>query len=257
MTRMRSPNYPAIGLPEAIQRVEQVFDRESRRPAPKEVVVVHMGYTSVNGASLGVVSALVKYGLLEKSKSDYRVTNRALAILHPEKPSERIKAIKDAAKDPILFAEIAEHFEGSPPSDDNLRAYLIRRNFSTKALTIVVQAFRETMGLVNRETGEYTVLQPESPVDDGGSPVHQTPASSGSRSRPPLPPAPAGEPMRVSITTTGLEVVARLSDREAIDKLILTLEATKLLFTPVDEAVKPSDDAEANIDSDPDQEPTD
>lgn len=244
MTRVRSPNYPAIGLPDAIQRVEQVLNKESRHPAPKEVVVKHLGYTSVNGASLGVLSALIKYGLLEKSGSDYRVADRALAILHPQKPEERIAAIKDAAIDPALFADIADHFKGSPPSDNNLRAYLIRRNFSANALTSFVQAFRETIDLVNRETGGYTVAQPESPVDDGESPMHQTPASSGSLSRPPLPPTPAGEPMRVSITTTGLEVVARLSDREEIDKLIQTLEATKLLFTPVDKAVKPSDDEE-------------
>ena len=242
---------------EAIDRVQLLFGKAHTKLISREQAVEGMGYDGLHGASLGAVSAVLKYGLLEKVDKHVKVSERAMSILAPHNDEERQTVIHDAAFSPLLFSEIHERFLGEIPNDGKLRSFLLRKNFSSSALDRVIRSYRETMELVTEEAGGYTAAESGSPVDDGGSPVHQTPASSGSHSRPPLPPAPAGEPMRVSITTTGLEVVARLSDREEIDRLIQTLEATKLLFTPVEEAVKPSDDAEENIDSDTDQEPTD
>lgn len=42
-----------------------------------------------------------------------------------------------------------------------------------------------------------------------------------------------GDSMRVSITNDGLEVTAKLGDLQAIETLIKTLEATKLLYQPI------------------------
>src|SRR5258708_7551011 len=127
MARIRSPNYPAISLPDALKRIGQVFARERLHKAPREVVVKGMGYGGINGASLTALSAALKYGLLVKEGEDYRVSDRAVAILHPHTPQEKSEALKQAAFSPKLFAELAEHFKGDVPSDDNLRAYLVRR----------------------------------------------------------------------------------------------------------------------------------
>ena len=90
MARIRSPNYPAISLQEAINRVGQVHAKERQHPAAKDVAIKGMGYGGVHGTSLGALSAALKYGLLAQSgdSEDYQVTDRAVAILHPHTPEE-------------------------------------------------------------------------------------------------------------------------------------------------------------------------
>src|SRR6185312_10747187 len=107
--------------------------------APKEVIVQHLGYTSLNGAALSALSALDKYGLLERDGERYRVAARAIEILHPESSVKKAEAIRAAAFSPALYAELAEEFPDSPPSDENLKAFLIRRGFAPSALTRVIE----------------------------------------------------------------------------------------------------------------------
>ena len=104
--------------------------------------------------------------------------------------------------------------------------------------------------LVNEVSGEYnhpvssetaqtteTQVLPLSEPQTGSVPRHRLP-----------PPLPAGESMRVSITSGGLEVIAHLSDENNVDELIRTLEATKLLLKPVHGAFAPdyTDDEEGH-----------
>src|SRR5437016_5983210 len=134
MARIRSPNYPAMSLPEAIDRIGRIHQEEQHLEAPREVMAKHLGYNSINGSSLKALSALLKYGLMAKTEGDRRrVTDLALQILHPRDPAERSAAIRDAAFRPALFAEIAKEWNGIP-SDANLTAYLIRRNFARDAI---------------------------------------------------------------------------------------------------------------------------
>jgi hypothetical protein len=83
----RSPRYPVISLPEALKRAVRVWKRDRRNKIPKEVVAEHMGYTTLNGASLGAIAAAFKYGLLEGSREAMGVTERAVAIFVHEKGS--------------------------------------------------------------------------------------------------------------------------------------------------------------------------
>src|SRR6266446_5546494 len=78
MARTRSPQYPAIGLKEAIEKVSAVYRRDYQAPTQRGVIASHMGYNSLNGKSLGVLSAIGKYGLLEVRGSEYRVSDLAV-----------------------------------------------------------------------------------------------------------------------------------------------------------------------------------
>ncbi len=226
MVRIRSPNYPAIGLSDAIQRVSQVFEKEHQHPAPKEVVVRGMGYNSVNGASLGALSALVKFGLLVKDGGDYRVSDWAMQILHPQSPEERSQAVLAAARQPTLFAEIAEHFEGSSPSDDNLRAYLIRHGFGKSALSHVIQSYRDTIDLAFRETGGYAPEETQTRTKRLDVEPGRAQPSGGFNYVSQL-----GEStIRVSFTGDRLDVEAGLLDGESVDRLIEALQANKPLL---------------------------
>lgn len=162
MAKARSPRYPAIGLPEAIHKVQAVYENDFTNEVPKEVVAAHMGYSGLNGASLGVISAVSKYGLLAGGRDGMRVTQRALDILANEPGSlDRIAAIEAAAKEPDLFEEIFTQFPRGA-SDQALKSFLItRKKFLPSACTAVIRAFRETARLLDEESGGSERVQEE------------------------------------------------------------------------------------------------
>jgi hypothetical protein len=162
MARVRSPNYPALSLPEAISRVKTVHDAEQHLAAPKEVIAKHLGYNGLNGAALSTISAIGKYGLIEEaSGAKMRVSPLAITILYPPSPADKATAIKEAAFKPALFTEIDKEWEGHRPSDENLRSYLVRRNFAVDAIDRVIKSYRETMDLVTPIPGGYTAPAPK------------------------------------------------------------------------------------------------
>lgn len=231
MARIRSPNYPGISLPEAIQRVKEIHGEEQHLAADKGVIAKHLGYGGLNGASLKVISALGKYGLLEEVQGDkLRVSKLALAILFPENENRKADAIREAASKPALFGELLDQWEGEIPSDANLQSYLIRRNFAQSAIDKVIKSFRETMDLITPQNEAYDSSPPYVRDITG---VEKLMEQSGLMPPPgsQKPPPPSG--MRVSIVDDCLEVNARLTDTKSIDRLIQILNANKILLEPV------------------------
>jgi hypothetical protein len=154
--RIRSPNYPALSLPVAVEKVSAVYREINRHAGPREVIAKAMGYSSLNGASASAISALQKFGLLERIGEEIKVSERALRVLHPHSAEERARAIEEAASDPSLFAELKGHFPGKHPNDDLVRNYLARKGFAPAALTAVTAAYRETSEMVARELEGHT-----------------------------------------------------------------------------------------------------
>ena len=254
MARIRSPNYPSMGLPEAISKVGNIFAAEQHLTAPREVMAAHMGYKGLNGSSLKALSALLKYGLLEKTKDDKRkVTQLAIQILHPETSTEREEAIRKAALHPSLFREIAEQWPTGIPSDENLKAYLIRRQFHTDAIKDVISSYRETMELVAKEGPKYaakSLLTEEEKAKKPETPKVQASQDAPRQSESAWQRASGAEPFRVSFTGSGIEIAGRITDAESADELVRAVNALKLLLRPVGEAKRPDQPLE-------DEEPED
>ena len=150
MSRLRSPNYPALSLPDAVEKVRDVFKAQQTTPEPREVVMNHMGYSGSSGRALKALSALIKYGLLEEAgDQELRVSDRAVAILFPDpdNPESKSQALLDAASEPRLFSDIFMRWD-TRPSESSLKAFLIRNGFNANALDNVARAFYETFDLV-------------------------------------------------------------------------------------------------------------
>lgn len=160
--RIRSPNYPALSLPEAIKRVQALYGAHHTHAAPREVVAKGLGYNSLNGASMTAISALQKYGLIDRAGDGLKVSERALRILLPHSPVERATAIQEAANDPPLFAELKENFPDRIPGDDLLRNYLLRRGFAPGAVSSVIAAYRETSEMAEEEVRAHDSLHGQS-----------------------------------------------------------------------------------------------
>src|SRR4051812_8555603 len=105
MAKARSPGYPTIGLREALEKVRLVYEKDYQNRIPRRVVAEHMGYNSLNGKSLGVLSAVSKFGLLEGRGDENYVSDLALQIIaHAPGTPERSQAIAEAASRPELFS---------------------------------------------------------------------------------------------------------------------------------------------------------
>jgi len=168
MAKNRSPNYPAISLPEAIEKVRAIHDKDRRNKVPKEVIAKHLGYAGLNGASLTVISALSKYGLLEGKGDAMGVTDAGVALLFDAPGSqERMDALRRAAGAPALFAELDKAFPNGAPSDAALEAHLMKRNFIRRAALDVIRAYRETKELVSQEEEAYNASTMREGIEEG------------------------------------------------------------------------------------------
>ena len=81
-TKPRSPNYPAISLPKAVEQARKVYAANHLHKASPEVVAKAIGYSSLNGGSLTAISALKKYGLIEDDNKELRIYTTTIPTTH-------------------------------------------------------------------------------------------------------------------------------------------------------------------------------
>jgi hypothetical protein len=155
-SKARSPQYPIIGLGEAIAKAKAIYAKDYQNRIAKAVVAQHVGFKKLHGKSLGVIAALTRYGLLEGRGDDCRVSDRALAIIaHQPGSVERTEAVEAAANAPAIFQELDVKFPNGRGSDEALRAYLLTNKFIPDAADTVIHSYRETKKVVEAEVGGY------------------------------------------------------------------------------------------------------
>jgi len=223
---------------------------------PRSVAAAHMGYASLNGKSLGVLSALIKFGLLEGRADDTRVSDDAVTIIaHPPGSPERVAALREAAARPDLYSELDKRFGAGKASDQAVRSFLMTQKFIPAAADAAIRGYRETKQLVEGEAGGYSaemaasetglsnsLAGPTGPTGPG--PFLQEPHPTFGPNLPagpyPAPPtrfdtsrSPLSDPYRISFTQSGgIEIVGRLSTSEDAADLIQKLEALKSFLRP-------------------------
>jgi len=146
--RQRSPNYPAVGLREAVDRVKRLYEADGKAGAPAEIAAKHIGYSSAHGQAMSVLAALKKFGLVSEGNGRLMPSQRAIEIINlPEVDPRRATALREAALNPAAYLEIVEsHKETGLPGNDVLEADLITyKNFNPKAVAGFVRDFRDTL----------------------------------------------------------------------------------------------------------------
>lgn len=140
----RSPSCPKLPLDEAVDLIRKLYSKVGRSAVKQEVAVGPLGYSGINGASLGTIAAISQYGLLERGKAgSVSVSNLALQLLHPTSQANEFNARQTSAKSPRIFAELLEggfaHCEesaltnqlihsGFTPDGARRAAYVFKRN---------------------------------------------------------------------------------------------------------------------------------
>jgi hypothetical protein len=148
----RSPNFPYIDLPTAIQRVRVIYAHEHRNATPLAVVANHWDYSPTSSSTDKVIGALNAYGLVETEGSGdnrvVRLTERALDILEDEREvsPDRDRVLREAALSPAIHRTIRDRFGRILPSDASLRTVLVRElDFNPKAVSTVIANYRATI----------------------------------------------------------------------------------------------------------------
>ena len=158
--RVRSPNYPGIDLEEALERARVLHRYEDRNTAPINVVLGHWGYKANSGPGLVVVAAMKKFGLATDEgsgdKRKVKLSDAALRIILDERddPSDRLKALQDAALSPTIHAELWQKYGGSLPSDQTLKYHLRNdRKFTEGGAEEFIRQFRSTLAFAKLGNG--------------------------------------------------------------------------------------------------------
>lgn len=145
MAEVRSPGYPGIPLSEAIDLVGKIHAANRTNPIGREAAARDMGYSGLTGRSAKLLSDLSHFGLIEKAGSGHiRVSRRAVEILYPESQETRLGALHEAADAPTLFAQLNETFPDGLPSENALKAYLMRNSFASAAVQPIVSGYMQT-----------------------------------------------------------------------------------------------------------------
>lgn len=154
MARLRSPSYPSVSLPDAIEMIEKIHSVERTYPVERSVAAQHLGYTGITGHSAKILAALLQYGLLEKvAKNEVRVSDIAVEILHPDDREQKAEALHRAAFKPALFGDLLDRFPDGVPSEGNLRSYLVKQGFSDRAIGPAIKAYLQTCEYAQQMTG--------------------------------------------------------------------------------------------------------
>ena len=143
MARARSPNYPAIGLKEAVERLRMLYQQEGQAAAAPQVVAKALGFSGLHGTVRTKMAALRKYGLVDDQNGEMKISGLGLQILQPLNEEEHQRSLLEALRKIDLFTEFENKL--SSASDDNLKAHLIRRGFTERGALRAVASWRNTL----------------------------------------------------------------------------------------------------------------
>ncbi|BBC72540.1 hypothetical protein AEB_P1672 [Altererythrobacter sp. B11] len=145
MSRMRSPNFPALSLEDAVKAVEAIYDKNRKVLITREDAAKDIGYTGLTGRSMQVLGSLVQYDLLENtSKGECRVTQIAEDILHGFPDSKKKDALRKAGHAPALFQSVFDRFDGEIPGENAVRSFLIQSGFTNDGADKALKNFLAT-----------------------------------------------------------------------------------------------------------------
>jgi hypothetical protein len=162
--RQRSPNYPALGLEEAIAAVTKLHEKDRCHAVPASIVHERWGYKAHSSVATQSEAALKAYGLLaaqgEALDRKVSVTSKADRIIR--NAPDRDAMVQEAALQPRIFAELWKRYESEGlPTDEVIQSYLVweRKDgqFTQDAAKEVVKRFRSTI--------EFAKLSPGGKID--------------------------------------------------------------------------------------------
>jgi hypothetical protein len=166
--RHRSPNYPGIGLKEAVSRIEKVYRADGLAPALRDAALKHMGFERLSGDAGRVLSALRGFGLIQEEDGRLKLTQRGIDIVaRPADDPKRAAALRDAAMSPAIYKDLLREYPGGRVSDLSLRSELLAvKKFNPNSVDDFIGDFRATIAFSGLTDIQVIELREENSGDD-------------------------------------------------------------------------------------------
>jgi hypothetical protein len=183
--RHRSPAYPYLNLPTAIEKAQLFFEKERSHKASVEAALEHIGYGAGSSSGFRALASLLQFGLLEEEGSkDNRVVwlsdlGRQILLDKREESSERIAAIKQAVLRPQIHDELWTRWKdhGGLPSDATIETTLVKdMGFNPKAAPEFIKELRDSLNFA--QVWEQSSYAREMKPSSGSGVVVEAPAYS-------------------------------------------------------------------------------
>jgi hypothetical protein len=238
--RQRSPNYPAIGLEKALERLQPIKEQAGRHAMPLSVTYDAWNYKSAAGDQ--TVAALKSFGLVEvlgiKDKRELRVTEAAWRILGNAPDREGLLQV--AALKPEIHRKLWDKYEGPPPADSILKTYLIwDLKFNPSFVDSFMAQYRATLAFANITASDSLSGENSETDEVEEAPLMQTttkPQSLAIAAKPDMVNAGRSHPLRLMT-----ELAFKLS-KEADAKIIIYGDASQEAIKKLQELLKISED---------------
>lgn len=161
MTRLiRSPSYPFIGLPEAVERARSLYAAARRSAVSADAAAESWGYSAKSSGGKQTVAALRAFGLLE-GEGAVRLTDRAVHILLNEGSEERDRLLRQVALAPPVYTRLWERYGPDLPSDKGLQTHLVlEMGFNENAVVDVIRGYKGTLDFAKLRGPEKAPASP-------------------------------------------------------------------------------------------------
>ena len=160
--RLRSPNYPGIGLRAAVEFVGKLVEKDGKAGAKNEIALKHMGFSGAHGHARAVVSSLKKFNLAELVGGKVIPTQAAIDIVRfPENHPRRVTALRDCALKPAIYKDIIDRYAtiGEIPGDESFEPELETDwEFNPKAVADFLLDFRDSLTFAGLLDGNKLLL---------------------------------------------------------------------------------------------------
>ncbi len=159
----RSPNYPFIGLEDAIMRLRQLYD--TGRGHYVSIGTARDTWQYKRNAGDRTAAALKAYGLIEVQgegqKRELKPTEDGIKIL--EDHSQKVDLLKTAALCPDIHKDVWDKYDGHLPSNEVMREYLRwTKKFNPDNVDKFIDQFLSTIAFANlSESDKITVKDSE------------------------------------------------------------------------------------------------
>ena len=146
-TRPRSPNYPAIDLRTAVDRVRQLYSSIQRGGFKPEDAGKAWGYSGPTDPVRRALGALRQYGLLEAKKGDdARLTTIALTLALREPESREFQsALREALRAPSLFNELIESGRANDAVGALMHHLVVDKMFTREGASTFIEVLKASV----------------------------------------------------------------------------------------------------------------
>lgn len=153
--RKRSPRCPSIALEEAIQRIGDLYDKESKHAVAADAAAQGLGYKDAkSGAAKTMIASVSYYGLLKRG-ADGKLSVSSDFEKYKYAPDDDVKAkfINEWLKNPKVFGELIARYGDDFPSDAALKYELIEMGFKPDAAEDALNVLKRSVDFVKSQGG--------------------------------------------------------------------------------------------------------